>query len=44
MLDRGVVGLALVLSSQYRQVKLQLTWGVSVQASSVCTAGKERDK
>ena len=30
MLGRGV-GLALVLSSKYGQVKLQLTWCVSVQ-------------
>ena len=41
MLGRGVVGLALVLSSKYGQVKLQLTWCVSVQVHLFVQRGKK---
>ena len=40
MLGRGV-GLALVLSSKYGQVKLQLTWCVSVQVHLFVQRGKK---
>jgi hypothetical protein len=44
MLGRGVVGLALVLLLQYRQMKLQLTWCVSVRVHLFVQRGKKRDK